>query len=179
MRPPEATGGVDGAAAGEAAAGGGGRRRAVAGRDDDGACLRGRRPLVPAWVWAVLSAAAVAAHLVVLYLPGEDVPQAGVAVPGLDKAVHVVAFAAPTLAAVVLGRSAWWALPFAVHAPVSEWVQTTLVSHRTGDVLDMAADLVGVALAAQAGVWLLSRSGAGLVTGREREYASRVPPARE
>lgn len=176
MRPPEATGGADGAAAGEAAAGDGGRRRAVAGRGDDGACLRGRRPLAPAWVWAVLSAAAVAAHLVVLYLPGEEVPAAGFEIPGLDKLIHVAVFAAPTLAAVVLGRSAGWAVPFLLHAPVSEWVQATFASQRSGDPWDVVADLVGVALAVLAGRGLLRR---GLVTGREREYASRVPPARE
>jgi VanZ family protein len=152
---------------GEITGDGGGRRRASG--------QAGRHPLVPGWGWAVLLVVAVAAHLVVLYLPGQDVPQTGFEVPGLDKAIHVVAFGVPTLAAVVLGRSAWWALPFVVHAPVSEAVQATFVPHRSGDPWDVAADLVGVALAVVLAVWLRR----GLESGREREYASRVPPARE
>ena len=123
----------------------------------------------------MLLALAVAAHLVVLYLPGQDVPQAGFEIPGLDKLIHVITFGVPTLAAVVLGCNAWWALPFAVHAPVSEVVQATFSSQRSGDPWDAVADLVGVVLAVLVARPLLR----GLETGREREYASRVAPARE
>ncbi len=85
-------------------------------------------------------------QLVVLYLPGEQVPQAGFAAPGLDKAIHVAVFALPAFLAVWRGRSAWWALPFAVHAPVSELVQHAWVPLRTGDPVDVVADLAGVVL---------------------------------
>ncbi|MEX3566653.1 VanZ family protein [Micrococcus endophyticus] len=97
---------------------------------------------------AALLAVVVVVHLVVLYLPGNDVPQTGFEVPGLDKTIHVLAFAAPTWAAVRLGSSWWWALPFAVHAPVSEAVQHAWVPLRTGDAWDMVADLAGVVLGA-------------------------------
>ncbi|WP_256835953.1 VanZ family protein [Micrococcus sp. Mcc89] len=91
-------------------------------------------------------AVAVVVQLVVLYLPGEQVPQAGFAVPGLDKAIHAAVFALPSCLAVWRGRSAWWALPFAVHAPVSELVQHAWVPLRTGDPVDVVADLAGVVL---------------------------------
>lgn len=51
-------------------------------------------------------AVAVVVQLVVLYLPGEQVPEAGFAVPGLDKAIHVAVFALPAFLAVWRGRSA-------------------------------------------------------------------------
>ncbi len=40
----------------------------------------------------------------------------------------------------------------ALHAPVSELIQWTLLPHRDGDVWDAVADLVGVGLG-----WLLAR----------------------
>ena len=48
---------------------------------------------------AAALAVAVAVQLVVLYLPGEQVPEAGFAVPGLDKAIHVAVFALPAFLA--------------------------------------------------------------------------------
>lgn len=95
---------------------------------------------------AAALAVVVLVHLVVLYLPGGQVPSAGLTVPGLDKAIHVVVFAAPVCLAVLLGGRSWWALPFAAHAPVSEWLQHAAVPLRTGDPWDLVADLAGVAL---------------------------------
>ncbi|MGJ5590301.1 VanZ family protein [Micrococcus lylae] len=159
---------------------GGGRRRApearTSGARAGGGGPRGRRPLAPVWAWAMLLLLAVAVHLTVLYLPGEQVPEAGFQVPGLDKLVHVLAFGVPTFAAVVLGRSARWSLPFLLHAPVSEWAQASLAAQRSGDPWDVVADVVGVLLGVLAGRRLLRR---GLAAGRPAEYASRVPPARE
>ncbi len=99
-----------------------------------------------------LFAAAVVGQLVVLYAP--RAPSTG-GVPGLDKVVHVLVFA------VVLGLG-WWAgaprpLVLAlsvVQAPVSELLQSTLLPHRSGDPLDLAADLVGCAL----GWWVARRA---------------------
>ncbi|WP_236743557.1 hypothetical protein [Micrococcus luteus] len=53
---------------------------------------------------AAALAVAVVVQLVVLYLPGEQVPEAGFAVPGLDKAIHVAVFALPAFLAVARGR---------------------------------------------------------------------------
>ena len=67
---------------------GGGRRRGLTAADGGGP--HGRRPLLPAWGWAVLLVLAVAAHLVVLYLPGEDVPAEGFEIPFLDLSlIHI------------------------------------------------------------------------------------------
>ena len=105
-------------------------------------------------------AVAVVVQLVVLYLPGEQVPEAGFTVPGLDKAIHVAVFALPAFLAVWRGRSEWWALPFAVHAPVSELVQHAWVPLRTGDPVDVVADLAGVVLGVLA-AWSRRIGGSG------------------
>jgi len=83
-------------------------------------------------------------QLVALYVP--DAP-GGPQVVGLDKVVHITIFAAPALAALLVGIRARWALGIlAVHAPISELVQHVALSHRSGDVLDVVADLGGVLL---------------------------------
>lgn len=100
--------------------------------------------------------AALAVHLLALYLPGSPDPGPDL-VPHLDKVVHVGLFAVPTFL-VRRVTTAWWPVALVVaHAPVSELVQYWLVPYRSGDVLDLVADLVGVAL----GVW-----GARLVARR-------------
>ena len=71
------------------------------------------------------------------------------AIPGIAGLGHMLVtavFALPAFLAVWRGRSAWWALPFAVHAPVSELVQHAWVPLRTGDPVDVVADLAGVVL---------------------------------
>lgn len=94
----------------------------------------------------VLLALSLAAHLLVLYLPGDDVPAPAFEVPGLDKLVHVFAFGVPALLAVLLVRRLWPALVLLVHAPVSEALQAALAQGRSGDPADVAADVVGVVL---------------------------------
>ena len=89
--------------------------------------------------------------LVVLFAPSS-----GGAPPfaGSDKAVHLLLFAA-------LAATARWRfgalLPalvaVAAYAPVSELVQALLLPGRSGDLLDVGADLAGVALG-----WTLARS---------------------
>lgn len=87
---------------------------------------------------------ALAIQLVVVYAP---VGVGGPRIAGLDKVVHASIFAVPALAALMAGISAPWALGIlAVHAPASELIQHFLLSRREGDVLDVLADLVGVAL---------------------------------
>jgi len=94
--------------------------------------------------WLVALGVALAVQLVTLYSP-EAVGTPPIA--GMDKVVHVLVFAAPALAALLAGISAPWALGIlAVHAPFSELVQHVALSHRSGDVPDVVADLMGIAL---------------------------------
>lgn len=97
-----------------------------------------RRGLVP------VGLAALVAHLTVLYWPVVTV--AGPVVWS-DKVVHVLVFALPTfLLGAAVTRPAWMAAAFAVHAPVSELLQHTVLPGRSGDPWDAFADLVGVAV---------------------------------
>lgn len=103
-------------------------------------------------------AAAVLVQLVVLYVP--RVPDVGaVGVPGADKVVHAAVFAAVTLAAL---RATLPAVPVlalvAAHAPVSELLQHLVLPGRSGDPVDVLADLVGVALGATTAWWLAVRA---------------------
>ncbi len=94
------------------------------------------------WRWAF--GVVLALQLIVLYAP--DVA-GGPGGKGLDKVIHALIFAAPALAALMLGIRARWALCIlAAHAPISELIQHFLLPHRQGDVLDVMADLGGVLL---------------------------------
>ena len=105
----------------------------------------------------VLLVVVVAGHLAALYWPVVTVSGP---VSWTDKIVHAVLFAAPVLAAAaVLRRWRGPALVLAVHAPLSEWIQHALLPHRSGDPLDVVADLAGVALAAALARWWGSRRG--------------------
>ncbi len=109
---------------------------------------------------ALLSAAAgvaIAAHLVLLYLPGSATPQIGV--PGLDKLVHAALFAVPTLLlALAVGRPRAVAVGFGLHALLSELVQAAFVPGRQGDPWDVVFDLLGVGLAMAVLAWRPVRS---------------------
>lgn len=92
----------------------------------------------------LLFAAVVAGQLVVLYAP--RAPSTG-GTPGIDKLVHVAVFALVVVTG--MGSTApGWAVVIAsvVQAPVSEVLQATLLPHRSGDPLDLVADLAGCAL---------------------------------
>ena len=94
-------------------------------------------------LWAVL-AAALAVHVVVLYSPSTP----GVPLfPHADKVIHATVFAVPVWAALRLGMRRWVVVAVAAaHAPVSELVQAVVLRDRTGDVLDVLADLAGVVI---------------------------------
>jgi VanZ family protein len=98
----------------------------------------------PNRLWRLAFGVALVVQLIAVYAPaGPPGPQ----VNGLDKVVHVFIFAAPACAALMVGIRARWALGvLAVHAPVSELIQHFLLPHRSGDVLDVLADLSGVVL---------------------------------
>jgi hypothetical protein len=96
---------------------------------------------------AALAALAVGLNLAVLYAPRAP----AVATGGLpvDKVVHVVVFALPTIALARAGVPRGWAVGLmAVHAPASEVLQHRLLSDRSGEVGDIVADLVGVGIGA-------------------------------
>ena len=94
--------------------------------------------------WLVALGVSLAIQLIVLYMPQAP---AGPSITGLDKVVHVCIFAAPVLAALLVGLGGWWVLGLlAVHAPVSELIQHFLLPQRNGDVFDAVADLSGVLL---------------------------------
>lgn len=118
---------------------------------------RRARSLLPAVV-------ALVVQLVVVYAPsgGGAAP-----FPNFDKLVHVTVFALPVLFA-LLAR-----LPLvpvvavmALHAPVSEVVQATLLPHRSGDPRDAVADLTGVAL----GVLVATATRSVRSSGREADH---------
>ena len=96
----------------------------------------------PRWLFA----AAVAVQLVVLYAP--RAPSTG-GVPGVDKVVHLLVFAAVAWT----GRAAGVRLPLLVglllaHAVVSEGLQHWLLPGRSGDWRDAVADATGVLVGA-------------------------------
>ena len=76
-----------------------------------------------------------------------------------DKFVHALLFAAPAFVGVVAWHSWWPALLLAAHAPISEYLQATLLSGRSGAVGDALADLAGVVLGSLAAVAYLRRTG--------------------
>ena len=106
----------------------------------------------------LLFAVAVAANLVLLFWP-RAVGTGGV--PHLDKAAHAVSFGLVMATGVRVGLAT---RPLAglltVHAISSEVIQHGLLEGRTGDPLDVLADLGGVAgvvLAAGAASWSRER----------------------
>ena len=107
-----------------------------------------RNPRTPKLLWRWALGAALAVQVIAVYTPRAP---AGPQIIGLDKVIHVAIFAAPALAALMVGIRARWALGIlAVHAPVSELIQHFVLPHREGDVLDVLADLSGVLLGALA-----------------------------
>ena len=106
-------------------------------------------------VWHLLALALTAGLLVLCFLPANATPEAPVV--NFDKVVHAVAFAAVTFAWRRAGLSTLQALVLGlVLGVVTEGGQTLLANGRQGDVLDLAADAVGVLLAL-----LLTRGGGG------------------
>jgi hypothetical protein len=100
------------------------------------------------WLWAF--ALLALAHVAALYWPRVSVADP---VAGSDKVVHVLLFALPAAAGLRAGlRPAYLLLPLALHAPVSEALQHFVLPNRSGDVLDVLADLGGVVVGATAAV---------------------------
>ncbi len=100
---------------------------------------------------------AVVLQFVVLYAP--RVPPVGSTGLPVDKFVHAGAFALATAALIWAGVPRWVAISvMAAHAPLSELVQSRLLVDRSGDPMDVVADLVGVVLGVLAVDALQSRA---------------------
>lgn len=101
----------------------------------------------------MLLSAFLAVHLVGLYLPGG--PEVGIALfPHQDKVAHVLLFGAPAFLLRML-TPAWWPIILLVlHAPLSEAIQYAWIPFRSGDVLDLVADLTGIAMGVVAARWV-------------------------
>ncbi len=111
-----------------------------------------------------LLAVAVAVQLVVLYAPSSP---ADPRFAGADKVVHVLVFLVPVTVALLAGGPLRLVVGvFAAHAVVSEVVQGAALTARSGDALDVVADLVGVGLGVLA--WAL----VGRVAARRRPSAA-------
>jgi hypothetical protein len=88
---------------------------------------------------------ALGLQLAVLYAPRAP----GIATGGLpvDKLVHIAVFALPTAALIAAGVPRRWAIGLmAVHAPLSELIQGSLLADRSAERADVVADLAGVLL---------------------------------
>ncbi|SEE99795.1 hypothetical protein SAMN04488554_4240 [Ruania alba] len=84
-------------------------------------------------------------QLAALYVP--QTPDGAPSPPGSDKALHVLIFALVMLT----GRLARYpsiplAIGLAAHAGISELIQHLLLPARSGDLLDVVADLAGIAV---------------------------------
>ncbi len=95
--------------------------------------------------FVIAAVVALLVQLIAIYSPGS--PE-GNGVFGADKLVHVVLFAVPSALAVLGGGrlARWVPLLLLGHAVVSELVQAWWIPSRSGDVYDVLADVVGVAL---------------------------------
>jgi len=92
----------------------------------------------------VLGIVAVVVQCIGLY--GPPGPPAAPGLP-VDKVEHLLGFAVPVGLFVAARVNPWWVLGLAVgQAVTSEVVQGLLLPDRSGDPLDLLADLVGIAL---------------------------------
>lgn len=95
------------------------------------------------WIVFVL---ACAANLYGLYAPSQPGPSA-LMFPGFDKVAHLLSFALVMAAGVVVGlRPVVLAGVLLVHAGASEVIQHLWLADRTGDPVDVLADVTGIAL---------------------------------
>lgn len=97
----------------------------------------------------------LAAQFFILYVP--QAPGTPL-FPQSDKVIHAAIFAAPVVLALLAGLPARAAVTvIAIHAPVSELIQHLFLPGRSGDFLDVLADLAGVCLGVVAvrGLWAL------------------------
>lgn len=114
-----------------------------------------RLVVLPPWTLTVVCAAAI----LYLTLMPDPLPDVGTPmIPGLDKVVHAVMFGGLYMCVFLdiqrrhrpwMRRvAAWGAVAVTVSGALVEAAQTLMAMGRGGDVWDLVADAVGVALAA-------------------------------
>ena len=113
----------------------------------------------PGWVATTAFGLSALTTVVSLVLP--DAPEVEVDVPGLDKLVHLLLFAVLALTATWrFGARAAVAIALLLYAAGTEVVQAVLLPNRTGDVLDVLADVTGAGIGLTAAdAWRRSRPG--------------------
>ncbi|WNV74407.1 VanZ family protein [Geodermatophilus sp. DSM 44513] len=110
-------------------------------------------PAAPGVLARGVFAVAVLVSFAVLFAPADDVPSSP---PGVDKAVHLLLFAALAVSGRWAGaRPAVLAAALVAYAAVSEVVQGLPALGRSASVADGVADVAGVL----AGLLLWSRAG--------------------
>ena len=108
--------------------------------------------------WRLALLALTLAANIGFYLPSLPEGTPGLGVPGLDKAVHLMVFAATVFAAgrVLAPRKrfpiGWVVIAALVHALLIELIQLVALAERSGDLLDLLFDVVGIALGVAAWV---------------------------
>lgn len=91
-----------------------------------------------------LAAAAFGVQCLALYAPRAPGPPGGLP---LDKVAHLALFAVVTALAIWAGLPRRWVIVAMVgQAVLSEAIQEVLLVDRSGDLADLTADLVGIAL---------------------------------
>lgn len=112
-----------------------------------------------------LLAVTLVVQLIVLYWPRVPGPPGLLDLPGLDKLIHMVIFAAVAWTGLRAGcRARWWLPLMVLHAGVSEVLQASVLPHRSGDWWDVVADVAGVCLGGLLGaVWVRRGPGAGIM----------------
>jgi VanZ family protein len=94
-------------------------------------------------LWRIAFAVACAVNLAVLYSPRA----AGAGIPYADKITHALLFAAVAYTGIRIRLPLiWLSAALVLNAVVSELVQHTWLTNRSGDVTDAVADVAGAAL---------------------------------
>ena len=110
---------------------------------------------VGAVTWRVALVAAIAINLYSMYAPRVPGPSTSLR---LDLVGHAASFAALAFTGLLAGLKARWWLPLvALNAVASELIQGFLLPDRSGDLIDLAADALGIVVGWLAARWLITR----------------------
>lgn len=116
------------------------------------------------WIWRAVFVGALAVSMVMLFSPASDLPTG---LPISDKVVHALIFL--TLGLTALAARLGWPgislLALIAYAGASEVLQEALPIGRDGSWGDLAADLIGLAIAFGLGWLLASRTSAKKAQG--------------